>query len=378
MNDYYEILGVSRDASQEDIKKAYRKMARKLHPDYAGPESEDAFKDLSVAYETLSDPQKRQLYDVGGPEAVQSGGTPFAGGAGGFSDIFDAMFGGGFSTGFSGGSSGPASRRQRGRDQRIGVDITLEEATFGASKTVKFGTYIRCETCGGQMTKPGTKPETCSACHGTGSTIRQVNHPLFGAMRTQTTCSTCQGYGTTIAEPCPDCAGQGRVHTRRSLSITIPAGADEGTQIRISGEAEVGTGGGPQGDLYVVIREKKHAVFDRRGDDIHTWITIPMTTAALGTDFELDTLDGKKTVTIEPGTQPNADITLRGLGVGRLQRPGRGDMHVHIDVEVPKKLDDRSRALLEELASIRKESRLEPHRKDSGFFGKLRETFAGQ
>lgn len=379
MNDYYDILGVSRDASAEDIKKAYRKKARQLHPDYAGPESEEAFKELSVAYETLSDPQKRQMYDLGGPEAARSGGAHPFGAGGGFTDIFDAMFGGGFSTGFSGGASGPASRTQRGKDQRIGVEITLEDATFGTQKDIQFGTYVRCETCGGSMTKPGTKPVTCSTCHGNGSTTRVVQHPLLGTMQTQTTCSVCQGYGTIIAEPCEDCAGQGRIHTRRTVKITIPVGADEGTQIRLSGEGEVGVGGGPHGDLYIVIREKKHPIFDRRGDDLHTWITIPMTTAALGTDFELETLDGKKTVTIKAGTQPNDDIVLNDLGVGRLQRSGRGDLHVHIDVEIPKKLDQRSRELLNELAQIRNESRIEPrHAREQGFFEKLRETFTGQ
>ncbi|WP_022868275.1 molecular chaperone DnaJ [Schaalia vaccimaxillae] len=377
MNDYYEILGVARDASQEEIKKAYRKKARLLHPDYAGPDSEEAFKELSVAYETLSDPEKRQMYDIGGPEALRGGagaGSPF--GAGGFGDIFDAMFGGGFSTGFSGGGAGQASRVKRGKDQRVAVDITLEEATFGAKKDVKYTTYATCETCGGDMCQPGTQPVTCSTCSGSGF-ITRVQSTLFGRMQTQSPCAACQGFGTTIPNPCSECAGKGRVRTSRTITVDIPAGADEGTQIRATGQAEVGEGGGPNGDLYLLIREKKHPIFDRRGDDLHTWITIPMTTAALGTEFELDTLDGKKTLTIKAGTQPHDDIVLDDLGVGRLQRQGRGDLHVHIDVEIPKKLDAKSRELLEELAALRQEVRFEPHRQDKGFFDRLRDTFGG-
>lgn len=371
MNDYYEILGVSRDASQDDIKKAYRKKARQLHPDYAGAESEEAFKELSVAYETLSDPNKRHMYDLGGEDALRGGGaSPFTGS--GFSDFFDAMF-----SGFSGASSRPASRVRHGSDQLIGVDISLEEATFGAKKKVSFGTYTLCETCSGSMCEPGTTPVTCTVCGGSGQVTR-VQNTLFGQMQSRGACQACHGYGTIIEKPCHECAGQGRIRSRRSLNIDIPVGADEGTRIRISGQAEVGVGGGPQGDLYLEIHEKKHPVFDRRGDDLHTWITIPMTTAALGTDFELTTLDGPETVTIAAGTQPNADIVLENLGVGRLQRPGRGDLHVHIDVEIPTKLDERSRELLEELASLRKETRLEPKKHEQGVFEKLREKLSGQ
>ncbi len=371
MNDYYEVLGVSREATQDEIKKAYRKKARQLHPDYAGPESEEAFKELSVAYETLSDPEKRRMYDLGGPDALRGGGgSPFAGG--GFSDIFDAMF-----SGFSGAAAGPASRTRRGADQLVGVEITLEEATFGAKKTVSFGTHIACDACHGTMCEPGTSPTTCRTCGGSG-VVTRVQNTMFGQMQSRGACTACQGYGTIIEHPCHECSGQGRVRSRRSLTIDIPAGADEGTRIRVANEAEVGPGGGPHGDLYLEIREKKHETFDRRGDDLHTWITIPMTTAALGTDFELSTLDGPRTVTIPAGTQPNADIVLEDLGVGRLQRSGRGDLHVHIDVEIPKKLDPRARELLEELASLRKEVRLEPKKRDQGVFGKLREKLAGQ
>ena len=350
MRDYYEVLGVARDASQEEIKKAYRKRARKLHPDYAGADSEEAFKELSVAYETLSDPEKRQMYDIGGPGALRGG--------------------------FGACAHGPAPRVRRGKDQQVTVDITLEDATFGAAKEVSFKTHVLCDTCHGAMCQPGTSPERCATCQGSGF-VMQVQNSLFGRMQTQAPCPTCQGYGSTIAQPCTECNGAGRIATRRTLNINIPAGASEGTQIRVSGEAEIGMGGGPNGDLYLMIHEKKHPVFDRRGDDLHTWITIPMTTAALGTEFELETMDGKKTVTINAGMQPNDDIVLEGLGVGHLQRSGRGAMHVHVDVEIPKKLDETSRTLLEQLAKARGEVRVEPHRQQATFFDKLRDTFMG-
>ena len=372
MNDYYEVLGVARTASQDEIKKAYRKKARQLHPDYAGPESEEAFKEVSVAYETLSDPEKRQMYDIGGPDALRgNGGAPFTS-AGGFSDFFDAMF-----SGFSGASQGPASRTRRGADQLIGLDITLEDATFGAKKSVSFGTYVVCSTCSGSMCEPGTHPIVCHTCSGSGSVTR-IQNTLFGRMQSHGPCPSCEGYGTLIEKPCHECAGQGRVRTRRTLSIDVPVGVDEGARIRVMGEAEVGPGGGPQGDLYLEVHELRHEVFDRRGDDLHAWITIPMTTAALGTEFELSTLDGPQMVTIEAGTQPNADIVVKGLGVGRLQRPGRGDLHVHIDVAIPTKLDERSRELLEELAELRKETRVEPKHREQGVFGKLKEKLTGQ
>lgn len=372
VNDYYEILGVSRDATQEEIRKAYRKRARQLHPDYAGPDSEEAFKDLSVAYETLSDPQKRQMYDIGGPDALH-GGTGDAGAGFGFADIFESMFGGG---GFAS-ASGPIPRARRGQDQLLAVEVTLEEETFGAKKEVSLDTWVRCERCGGTCCEPGTHPTTCPTCGGTGSVTR-VQRSLLGNVRTQTPCSACQGHGTTISQPCRECSGEGRVRSRRTMTVDIPVGVDNGTRIRLTGRGEAGPAGGPNGDLYLEIREKRHPVFTRRGDDLHTWITIPMTTAALGTVFELQTLDGAREVVIKSGTQPQGEVVLGGLGVGHLQRPGRGDLHVHVDVEVPRKLDDRSRQLLEELASIRGEARVEPRREDQTVFGRLRDRLQGQ
>ncbi|MCI1691975.1 MAG: molecular chaperone DnaJ [Actinomyces sp.] len=374
MNDYYEILGVPRDASQDQIKKAYRKKARQLHPDYAGPESEEAFKDLSVAYETLSDPQKRQMYDLGGPEAVHGGGAGGMGGDGfGFADIFESMFGG---SSFAS-SSGPIPRARRGQDQLLAVEVTLEEETFGATKDISLDTYIRCPRCEGTCCEPGTRPQTCPVCRGTGSVTR-VQRSLLGNIRTQTPCSACQGHGSTIPSPCHECSGEGRVRTRRRMSVDIPVGVDNGTRIRLSGRGEVGPAGGPAGDLYLEVREKKHPIFTRRGDDLHTWITVPMTTASLGTVFQLQTLDGPREVTIGAGTQPQEEIVLKGLGVGRLQRSGRGDLRVHVDVEIPRRLDDRARELLEQLADLRRESRVEPHRGDQSMFDRLRDKLSGQ
>ena len=230
MRDYYEVLGVSRDASQDEIKKAYRKLARKLHPDYAGADSEEAFKELSVAYETLSDPEKRQMYDIGGPDALRGGGAGAGAPFTGFSDIFEAVF----ASGFGASSRGPASRVRRGKDQQVSVDITLEDAAFGAAKEVSFKTHVLCYTCHGSMCQPGTSPENCTMCKGSGF-VTQIQNSLFGRMQTQAPCPTCQGFGTTIPSPCTECNGAGRVPTRRTLSINIPAGASEGTQIRVSG-----------------------------------------------------------------------------------------------------------------------------------------------
>lgn len=373
MKDYYEILGVPRDATEDQIKKAYRRLARKLHPDVAGTGSEEAFKDLSVAYETLSNPRKRQAYDMAG-EAGPS--APRSGAAGGFpfDDIFETMFGGGFSAT----STGPSPRGRRGQDSLTAVEVTLEDVTFGTTKPVSVDTAVVCPACHGTCCAPGTSPQTCSTCGGSG-TVTRVQRSLLGTIRTSGPCPACGGHGTTIPHPCPECSGEGRVRSRRTLSVEIPTGVDTGTRIRLSGQGEAGPGGGPAGDLYVEVRVKKHKVFTRRGDDLHTWITVPMTTAALGTVFELQTLDGSREVRIKPGTQPNDDIALSGLGVGHLNRAGRGDLHVHVEVEIPKRLDDRSQALLEELAELRGEKRFEPVESSThGPLGWLRGKLGGQ
>ncbi|QWW19037.1 molecular chaperone DnaJ [Schaalia sp. 19OD2882] len=370
MNDYYEILGVDRDADATEIKKAYRRKARELHPDHGG--DEEAFKDLSVAYETLSDPDKRRIYDLGGSDPTRGG---FHGGGAEFGDLGDilgAMFGG-----FGGAGRGPVPRTRRGQDQLVGVKVSLEEATFGATKEVKVGTYVRCEVCHGSMSEPGSTPVRCPTCNGRG-VVEHVQQSFLGAIRTQAPCGTCQGHGDVLPKPCQECSGNGRVRTTKTLSVEIPVGVDEGTRIRLAGKGEVGLGGGPAGDLYLEVHENPHPVFTRRGDDLHTRITVPMTTAALGTTFPLTTLDGPQDVRIKPGTQPGDELRLDGMGVGRLQRPGRGNLYVHVDVEIPKKLDDRSRELLEQLAAHRGEDRVHTPKDGQNLFERLRDKFMGE
>ncbi len=373
VNDYYEILGVSRQASHEEIKKAYRKLARKLHPDVAGPDAQDKFKDVTRAYEVLSNPEKRQMYDVGGEQAFSGGGAP--GGFGGFQDIFETFFG----AAAGGAPRGPVPRGRRGQDALVRLDMELEEVVFGATRELQVDTAVVCPTCEGTCCRPGTQPRTCEVCHGRGS-VQRVTRSFLGQVMSTAPCSACQGHGTVIPDPCPDCAGEGRVRTRRTLKVEVPAGVDSGTRIRMTGQGEVGPGGGPAADLYVEIRERSHPTFVRRGDDLHCTMGIPMTAAALGTVLEVDTFDGLRAVDVEPGTQPEEVLTLRDLGVGHLNRPGRGDLHVHLDVQVPTRLDDRQRELLAELAALRGEEQPEPRlaTSGSGVFSKLRDKLAGR
>lgn len=369
MQDYYEILGVDRNATPEEIKKAYRKKARLLHPDYAGADSEEAFKDLSVAYETLSDPQKRQMYDIGGPDAARNGGMGGMGAdAFGFGDIF-SMFTGGF------GAQGPIPRQRQGQDALVPISVTLEDVTFGAQKTFPINTWITCASCKGRATAENTQPVTCSNCAGQGM-VSRVQRSILGNIRTQSPCHVCEGHGTVITSPCQECSGQGRVRSKRDISVNIPAGVDHGTRIRLAGQGEAGPFGGPNGDLYLEIREKEHKTFTREGDDLHVWVNIPMTAAALGHEFELETLDGPRTITIKAGTQPHDKIRMAGLGVGHLNRSTRGNLYVHINVVVPTDLDARSKALLEELASLRGDDRVEPQREPS-VFERIKEAFTG-
>lgn len=344
--DYYETLGVSRNASAEEIKKAYRKLARKLHPDVAGPEAEDKFKDVTAAYEVLSNPEKRAQYDMGGSGFTGMGGASATGF--GFADIINEFFGTGA------GASGPTPRGTRGQDILTTVEVSLEEVAFGVTREIKINTFSRCKACKGTCCQPGTRPETCKVCGGSGS-VQRMARSFLGQVMTTTPCQNCGGHGTVISNPCGECSGEGRVRSSRTLKVDIPAGVETGTRIRLSGEGEVGPAGGTPGDLYVEIKELPHQVLQRRGDDLHTRLRIPMTAAALGTKFSLETLDGKREITVEPGSQPEGVIKLKGLGVGRLQRPGRGDLFVHLDVEVPTGLDASQRELLVELAHLRGE-----------------------
>jgi molecular chaperone DnaJ len=371
VSDYYEVLGVSRTASAEDIKKAYRKLARQMHPDVnPGPEAEERFKEIGRAYEVLSNPQKRQAYDMGVDPAASGGGF----GAGfGFNDIFETFFGA------ASGTRGPSPRQRRGQDALIRIEIDLREAAFGSQRELQLDTAIVCPTCSGSCCQPGTSPRVCEVCRGRGQ-VQRVARSFLGQVMTTQPCAACHGFGTVIPDPCLECSGEGRVRTRRSLTIKVPAGVDTGTRIQLAGQGEVGPGGGPAGDLYVEIVERRHAVFTRQGDDVHCTVEVPMTAAALGTTLTLETLDGAEEFEIRAGSQSGETSTLRGLGVTHLRGGGRGDLVVHLAVLTPTRLDEQQEALLRELAALRGEERpagrMAPAHQ--GVFSKLRDRFAGR
>lgn len=365
--DYYELLGVRRDATPDEIKRAYRRLARQLHPDVnPGGGSEDRFKEVTRAYEVLSDPQKRETYDLGGDPLSTSPGF----GAGfGFSDIMDAFFGGTV-------SRGPRTRVRRGQDALIRLDLDLAETAFGTTREITVDTAVRCTTCDGEGTAPGTSVRTCEVCRGRGE-VQQVARSFLGQVMTSRPCPACHGYGTLIPSPCPECSGEGRVRTRRTLTVKIPAGVDTGTRIQLSGQGEVGPGGGPPGDVYLEIVERAHPLFQRRGDDLHCTLTVPMTAAALGATLELETLDGSEQLDIRPGTQSGQVVTLPERGVRRLRGGTRGDLVVHVEVETPTRLDAEQEELLRRLAQLRGEEHPPPQATSgqSGLFSRLREAF---
>ena len=371
--DLYETLGVSRDASPDELRKAYRKLARELHPDVnPDPVTQDRFKEITAAYEVLSDPAKRERYDLGG-DPFGNGGFGNGGAAGfGFGDIMDAFFGGTQ-------TRGPRSRHRRGQDALIQIQVELAEATFGAEREIQVDTAVVCTMCQGEGCAPGTHPETCETCKGRGE-IQHVQRSFLGQVMTSRPCTTCGGFGTVIRHPCVQCSGDGRVRTRRSLAIKIPPGVETGTRMQLRGQGEVGPGGGPNGDLYVEIVEKPHPLFSRRGDDLHCTVPVPMTAAALGTVLELETLDGLEQIDVRPGTQAGQVIPLRGKGVAHLQASGRGDLLVHVDVVTPTKLDAAQEDLLRKLAALRDEERpvgtFSPGQ--HGLFSRIRDAFNGR
>jgi molecular chaperone DnaJ len=378
--DYYAILGVPRNATPDEIKKAYRQLARQLHPDVnPSAEAQEQFKEVTAAYEVLSDPAKRQVVDLGGDPLAPGGGQgPGAGGFGGFADIMDAFFGG--ATGM--GQRGPRSRVRPGADALVRLELDLAETAFGTSRDITLDTAVLCAVCNGAGTAPGTHPQTCQTCSGRGE-VQSVQRSFLGQIVTSRPCPDCGGVGSKISNPCPDCAGDGRVRARRTVTIKVPAGVDDGMRLRLSGEGEVGPGGGPAGDLYVEIHERQHPQFTRDHDDLHCRLELPMTAAALGTEIKLQTLDGEESLVVKPGTQPGAIHTLRGRGVPHLSRGvGRGDLHVHFDVLTPTKLDADQEQMLRELARVRGEE--EPvvtvHNATStatgpGLFSRLRDAF---
>ena len=372
--DYYEVLGVSRTATTEEIKKAYRRLARQLHPDVNDAvDAADRFKEVSIAYEVLSDPQKRSVYDRGGNPL---GGARHGFGQGfSFDDIMDAFFG-------QAAPRGPRPRVQRGQDALLRMAVDLADAAFGTTREIKLDTAVVCTTCDGSGAREGAAPTRCNTCHGHGS-VQQVQRSLLGDIRTSRPCPTCHGFGSVITDPCIECGGDGRIRARRSLNITIPAGVDQGTRIQLAGEGEIGPGGGPAGDLYIEIDVKRHPFFERKGDQLHCHVTIPMTAAALGTRLDLPTLEAdvdREPATVEldipPGLQSGERLTVRGQGVPRLRGGTRGDLVVEVFVETPNALDDPQRDLLRQLAEERDETapeaRLGPTQRS--VFGRIRDA----
>ncbi len=373
-NDYYGILGVRRDAGAEEIKKAYRRLARELHPDVnPDPQLQERFKEVTQAYEVLSDPEKRQMYDLGADPYARAGAGAAGFGAAGFpfSDLMDAFFGGGTAA-----RTGPRSRARRGRNATIRVDLDLAECAFGTTREMVVDTAVVCPTCSGEGSAPGTHPVTCDVCNGRGE-VSQVTRSFIGQMMTSRPCPGCGGFGTVIRKPCPECDADGRVRTRRTIKVRIPAGVEDGTHIQLAGEGEVGPGGGPPGDLFLEIVQRPHAIFERQGDDLHCTVTIPMVAAALGATLQIETLDGPADLDIRPGTQSGHSIPMYAQGTERLNSSGRGDLIVHVTVETPTKLEPEQEELLRDLAKLRGEEappgKFAPGQ--HGFFSRLRDAF---
>lgn len=374
-NDYYGTLGVARDASGDEIKRAYRRLARELHPDVNDdPDTQERFKEVAAAYEVLSDPDKRQMYDMGADPRAPRGGGPNSGANFGFDfgDIMDAFFGGQ--------PRGPRTRMRRGQDALVRVEVDLAEAVTGTERELQLETAVDCPTCEGSCCAPGTSPVTCDMCRGRGS-VQTMQRSLIGQVMTARPCPQCQGFGDTLPSPCPECAGEGRVLARRNLKVRIIAGVDTGTRIQLNGQAEAGPAGGPHGDLYVEVVVRPHDVFERRGNDLHATVTLPMTAAALGTTIELETFDGVQQVDVRPGVQSGEMVRLAQLGLPPIHSRARGDVVVHLVVETPGKLTDDQRDLLTRFAELRGEEAAAPRvvpREDAGLFSRLKDAFGSR
>lgn len=377
MADYYEVLGIQSTASDEEIKKAYRKMSRKYHPDIAGPQYEDKFKEVNSAYEVLSDPQKRRMYDSGidpnNPQASQTGGFDMG-------DVFSQFFG----AGFGADAQGPVPRTQPGRDALAHIVIDLKTAIFGDTVRTQISTFGLCQECGGSGAQKGTSPVTCPVCHGRGY-AQKVVRTLLGQMMSQAPCERCQGHGTIIEHPCPQCQGHGRVRVKREVGVNVPAGVSDGSRLRLESQGEVGEGGGTAGDLYIDISIKADKRYTRNGQDLHCWISIPMTWAVLGHEVDLETFDGPRQVQVPEGSQPDDEITLPGLGVPKLgSKEDRGDIIIHILIQIPTKLNEDERRIMENFASsydseakeISQSPRPTGTAAKKGFFGKIKDMFS--
>ena len=368
--DYYAILEVSREATAAEIKKAYRRLAMKYHPDRnpGNKEAEEKFKEIQRAYDVLSDEQKRAAYDRYGHAGVD--GAAGAGAAGfddfaeAFSDIFGDLFGGG---------RRGRSQVYRGADLRYQLEITLEEAAHGTTKTLRIPTTETCDTCHGTGARPGTQPRVCPTCGGVGQVRMQQ-----GFFSIQQTCPECHGSGSIVADPCPDCGGAGRVRRTRTLEVKIPAGIDTGMRLRQSGYGEAGINGGPPGDLYVEIRIKPHPIFQREGDDLHCEMPISITTAALGGEIDVPTLDGIAKLRIPPGTQTGKVFRLRGKGIRNVRNQGVGDLLCHVVGETPVNLTERQKELLREFEEIARENAERHNPRSKSWFDRMREFFTGE
>ncbi len=385
--DYYETLGVSRDATADQVKKAYRKLAMKHHPDVSdAPDAAEKFKQIQEAYEVLHDPQKRSVYDRGG-DPLGSG----AGGMGGFGfpgggsfdmgDLFGAMFG-------QSSSRGPRSRVRRGQDALVRLALSLAEASFGATKPITVDTAVICPSCHGSGSQDGAPPAQCTTCHGQGD-VTTVQRSFLGDIRTVQPCPNCRGFGTIIQHPCGECSGEGRVRSTRTINVKIPPGVSTGNRVHLDSQGEVGPGGGPAGDLYVEITVLPHETFKRQGDDLEMVVRLPMTAAALGTDVDLATLEAERDgvtpedahvrVHVPAGVQSGTRLVVTGRGVPRLRGGGRGDLGVTLLVQTPKHLDETQRDLLRQLAELRGETRPEVSvdRARKGVFDRIKDAFTG-
>jgi molecular chaperone DnaJ len=351
--DHYEVLGIDRGASADEVKKAYRRLARELHPDVnPSGEAAERFKQVTHAYDVLSDPQQRQQYDMGG-----SGGMGGASGFGGFGDIFETFFGGGQS------QRGPRSRRERGQDALLRVEVELDEIIFGTHREIEVDTAVLCETCNGSCCSPGTEPATCDICRGSGQIQRTVRS-LLGNVLTSSPCGTC-----------PTCAGQGRVRARRTVAVDIPAGVDTGLRIQLPGQGEVGPAGGPNGDLYLEMKVKTHETFSRNGDDLLATVEVQMADAILGTTVTLPGLDGDVSVELKAGTQSAEIITIKDRGITRLRGSGRGDLKIGVQVVTPARLNSKETELIKQFAASRRPVPPQFATFQQGLFSKLRDRF---
>ncbi|MBS4199724.1 molecular chaperone DnaJ [Bacillus sp. FJAT-49732] len=367
--DYYEVLGVSKSATKDEIKKAYRRLSKQYHPDInKEPGSDEKFKEITEAYEVISDDQKRAQYDQFGHEGPQGfggggfGGADF-GGFGGFEDIFNTFFGGG-------GRRDPNAPRQ-GSDLQYTMTLTFEEAAFGKETIIEIPKEETCDTCNGSGAKPGTTPDTCPHCHGSGQLNVEQNTP-FGRIVNRRVCNHCDGTGKLIKDKCRTCGGDGKVRKRRKINVKIPQGIDDGQQMRVSGEGEPGINGGPPGDLYVVFNVKTHEFFEREGDDIYCEMPITFAQAALGDEIEVPTLYGKVKLKIPAGTQTGTRFRLRGKGVHNVRGYGTGDQHIHVKVITPTKLTEQQKQMLRDFADISGDTPDEHH---ESFFDKVKRAF---